>query len=125
MTRTTASQNVVQNVAQKNILKLPDIASENTSADEVSKIFGAVIEEDKAMKGWQTFSATVGWKQNGIWNTSNSVPPDPAPDGYFPTPLWLSGWHQSKDSKAKEFQAQYAALLAKIASCNINELRND
>ena len=94
---------------------------ENTSADEVSKIFGAVIEEDKAMKGWQTFSDRVGWRQNGTWIASNAVPSQPTvPDGHFPTPMWLAGWHQSKDSKAKEFQAQYAALLVKIASCNIN-----
>jgi hypothetical protein len=101
-------------------LKAPKIASENTSADEVSKIFGAVIEEDKAMKGWQTFSDRVGWRQNGTWIASNTVSPQIAPDGHFPTPLWLASWHQSKDPKAKEFQAQYAALLAKIASCNIN-----
>ena len=94
--------------------------SENTSADEVSKIFGAVIEEDKAMKGWQTFSDRVGWRQNGTWIASNAVLSQPVADGHFPTPMWLAGWHQSKDSKAKEFQAQYAALLAKIASCNIN-----
>ena len=100
--------------------KAPKIASENTSADEVSKIFGAVIEEDKAMKGWQTFSDRVGWRQNGTWIASNTAPPQTAPDGHFPTPLWLASWHQAKDSKAKEFQAQYAALLAKIASCNIN-----
>ena len=101
-------------------LKAPKIASENTSADEVSKIFGAVIEEDKAMKGWQTFSDRVGWRQNGTWIVSNASPQQISPDGHFPTPLWLASWHQSKDSKAKEFQAQYAALLAKIASCNIN-----
>ncbi len=100
--------------------KVAKIASENTSADEVSKIFGAVIEEDKAMKGWQTFSDQVGWRQNGTWIASNTAMPQTAPDGHFPTPLWLAGWHQAKDSKAKEFQAQYAALLAKIASCNIN-----
>jgi len=93
---------------------------ENTSADEVSKIFGAVIEEDKAMRGWQTFSDRVGWRQNGTWIASNAVPSQPIPDGHFPTPMWLAGWHQSKDSKAKEFQSQYAALLVKIASCNIN-----
>jgi chemotaxis protein histidine kinase CheA len=101
-------------------LKAPKIASENTSADEVSKIFGAVIEEDKAMKGWQTFSDQVGWRQNGTWIVSNTATPRTAPDGHFPTPLWLAGWHQAKDSKAKEFQAQYAALLAKIANCDIN-----
>jgi chemosensory pili system protein ChpA (sensor histidine kinase/response regulator) len=101
-------------------LKPPKIASENTSADEVSKIFGAVIEEDKAMKGWQTFSDRVGWRQNGTWIASSTVSPQTAPDGHFPTPMWLASWHQSKDTKAKEFQAQYAALLAKIASCNIN-----
>ncbi|WP_434685715.1 Hpt domain-containing protein [Pseudanabaena minima] len=100
--------------------KAANIASENTSADEVSKIFGAVIEEDKAMKGWQVFSDCVGWRQNGTWIASNATSPQTAPDGHFPTPLWLASWHQSKDSKAKEFQAQYAALLAKIASCNIN-----
>jgi chemotaxis protein histidine kinase CheA len=101
-------------------LKATKIASENTSADEVSKIFGAVIEEDKAMKGWQTFSDRVGWRQNGTWIASNTPTPATAPDGHFPAPLWLAGWHQAKDSKAKEFQAQYAALLAKIANCNIN-----
>ncbi len=94
-------------------------SSENSSADEVSKIFGAVIEEDKAMKGWQSFSDRVGWKQNGSWITSNTVASQTAPDGHFPTPLWLAAWHQSKDTKAKEFQAQYAGLLAKIASCNL------
>lgn len=93
---------------------------DNTSADEVSKIFGAVIEEDKAMKGWQTFSDRVGWRQNGTWIASNATSPQSPPEGHFPTPLWLAAWHQSKDSKAKEFQAQYAALLAKIANCNIN-----
>jgi chemotaxis protein histidine kinase CheA len=107
-------------VAPKAPPKAANIASENTSADEVSKIFGAVIEEDKAMKGWQTFSDRVGWRQNGTWITSNAVSSQTSPDGYFPTPLWLASWHQSKDSKAKEFQAQYAALLAKISSCNIN-----
>ncbi|MEA5487247.1 MULTISPECIES: Hpt domain-containing protein [Pseudanabaena] len=100
--------------------KAANIASENTSADEVSKIFGAVIEEDKAMKGWQVFSDCVGWRQNGTWIASNASSTQTAPEGHFPTPLWLASWHQSKDSKAKEFQAQYAALLAKIASCNIN-----
>ncbi|PZV12395.1 MAG: phosphotransferase [Pseudanabaena sp.] len=101
-------------------LKAPKIASENTSADEVSKIFGAVIEEDKAMKGWQTFSDQVGWRRNGAWIGSNTATPNTPPDGHFPTPLWLASWHQPKDTKAKEFQAQYATLLAKIASCNIN-----
>ncbi|MBD2187797.1 Hpt domain-containing protein [Pseudanabaena mucicola] len=94
--------------------------ADNTSADEVSKIFGAVIEEDKAMKGWQTFCDRIGWRHNGTWIASNAVPSDHEPDGHFPTPMWLAGWHQSKDSKAKEFQAQYASLLAKIANCNIN-----
>jgi chemosensory pili system protein ChpA (sensor histidine kinase/response regulator) len=92
----------------------------NTSADEVSKIFGAVIEEDKASKGWQGFSDRVGWRQGGTWIASNANYSQPAPDGHFPTPLWLAAWHQSKDSKAKELQAQYAALLAKISSCNLN-----
>jgi chemosensory pili system protein ChpA (sensor histidine kinase/response regulator) len=89
------------------------------SADEVSKIFGAVIEEDKAVKGWQAFSDRIGWRQNGTWIASNAVQTQPAPDGHFPTPLWLAAWHQSKDSKAKELQSQYASLLAKIASCDL------
>ena len=73
------------------------------------------------MKGWQTFSDRVGWRKNGTWiASSNAAASQSYPDGHFPTPLWLASWHQSKDSKAKEFQAQYAALLAKIASCNIN-----
>jgi chemosensory pili system protein ChpA (sensor histidine kinase/response regulator) len=91
----------------------------SSSSDEVSQIFGAVIEEDKAMKGWQTFSDRVGWRKNGIWIPSNATHSQNEADGHFPIPLWLAGWHQSKDSKAKEFQAQYAALLAKIASCNL------
>ena len=89
------------------------------SADEVSKIFGAVIEEDKAVKGWQSFSDRIGWRQNGTWVASNAVQAGSAPDGHFPTPLWLAAWHQSKDSKAKELQSQYASLLAKIASCDL------
>jgi chemotaxis protein histidine kinase CheA len=89
------------------------------SADEVSKIFGAVIEEDKAVKGWQSFSDRIGWRQNGTWVASNAVQSGSAPDGHFPTPLWLAAWHQSKDSKAKELQSQYASLLAKIASCDL------
>jgi hypothetical protein len=89
------------------------------SADEVSKIFGAVIEEDKAVKGWQSFSDRIGWRQNGTWIASNAVQTQTAPDGHFPTPLWLAAWHQSKDSKAKELQSQYASLLAKIASCDL------
>jgi chemosensory pili system protein ChpA (sensor histidine kinase/response regulator) len=92
----------------------------NTSADEVSKIFGAVIEEDKAMKGWQVFSDQVGWRQSGSWIASNATINN-APVGHFPTPLWLSSWHQSKDTKAKEFQSQYAAFLAKMSSCNLNQ----
>jgi len=93
----------------------------NRLSDEMSDIFGAVIEEDKAMKGWQTFSDQVGWRQNRTWIGSNSVyPQTPLPDGHFPTPLWLAAWHQSKDTKAKEFQSQYATLLAKIASCNLS-----
>ncbi|NUN64787.1 phosphotransferase [Pseudanabaena biceps] len=96
------------------------IASESTSADEVSKIFGAVIEEDKAMKGWQTFSDRVGWRNNGTWIPANATSSGNIPDGHFPTPLWLAAWHQSKDSKAKEFQSQYAAFLAKLSQCDIN-----
>ncbi|PZU97338.1 MAG: phosphotransferase [Pseudanabaena sp.] len=99
---------------------VPLMDSEGTSADEVSKIFGAVIEEDKAMKGWQIFSDRVGWRRNGTWISTNATYAGESPDGHFPTPIWLSAWHQSKDSKAKEFQAQYAAFLAKLASCNIN-----
>jgi chemosensory pili system protein ChpA (sensor histidine kinase/response regulator) len=94
-------------------------ATAGNSSDEVSKIFGAVIEEDKALKGWQTFSDRVGWRQNGAWIASASSPQN-VPDGHFPTPLWLAAWHQPKDTKAKEFQSQYAILLAKIASCNLN-----
>ena len=98
----------------------PSLAA-NSLSDEMSDIFGAVIEEDKAMKGWQTFSDQVGWRKNGTWIGSNSVHPQtPPPDGHFPTPLWLAAWHQSKDTKAKEFQSQYATLLAKIASCNLS-----
>jgi chemotaxis protein histidine kinase CheA len=114
------SKSPAPKTASSQTTKAANIASENTSADEVSKIFGAVIEEDKAMKGWQVFSDCVGWRQNGTWIASNATSPQTPPDGHFPTPLWLASWHQSKDSKAKEFQAQYAALLAKIASCNIN-----
>lgn len=114
------SKSSAPKTASSQTTKAANIASENTSADEVSKIFGAVIEEDKAMKGWQVFSDCVGWRQNGTWIASNATSPQTPPEGHFPTPLWLASWHQSKDSKAKEFQAQYAALLAKIASCNIN-----
>jgi chemotaxis protein histidine kinase CheA len=91
-----------------------------TSADEVSKIFGAVIKEDKAVKGWQSFSDRIGWRQNGTWISTNAIQSETAPDGHFPTPLWLAAWHQSKDSKAKELQSQYAGLLAKIASCDLS-----
>jgi chemosensory pili system protein ChpA (sensor histidine kinase/response regulator) len=102
----------------------PEVAADITgadisSADEVSKIFGAVIEEDKAMKGWQVFSDRVGWRQNGSWLTTNSAPVTDPPDGHFPTPMWLSGWHQAKDTKAKELQTQYTAFLAKISDCNL------
>ncbi len=90
-----------------------------SSSDELSKLLGAVIEEDKAMQGWQTFSDRVGWRQNGSWIASNTVQPQTPPDGHFPTPLWLSSWHQSKDTKAKEFQAQYLNFLAKLSSCNL------
>ncbi len=102
-----------------NALPVAVKATSNSLADEVSQIFGAVIEEDKAMKGWQTFSDRVGWRKNGTWIPSNATHAENEADGHFPTPLWLAGWHQSKDTKAKEFQAQYAALLAKIASCNL------
>lgn len=112
-TQTAFSQTAV-------VTKVAASSSDNTSADEVSKIFGAVIKEDKAMKGWQTFSDLVAWRQNGAWIASNTVPPQTTPDGHFPTPLWLAAWHQSKDMKARELQAQYAALLAKIASCNLS-----
>lgn len=122
-----ASVQLLQLVPENTAIKVDTTAANqfmddrsNTSADEVSKIFGAVIEEDKAMKGWQSFSDRVGWRQNGTWIATNAPLSASAPEGHFPTPLWLAGWHQSKDSKAKEFQAQYAAFLAKIASCNIN-----
>lgn len=118
------SQQLLQLIPADKSSKVPSTSPssssvESSSADEVSKIFGAVIEEDKAMKGWQTFSDRVGWRQNGSWIAANASPSQSGSDGHFPTPLWLAGWHQSKDSKAKEFQAQYAALLAKIASCNL------
>jgi chemotaxis protein histidine kinase CheA len=99
--------------------KVPVSAAPSTSADEVSNIFGAVIEEDKAMKGWQAFSDRVGWRQNGSWIPSNAVHSQNPPDGHFPTPLWLASWHQSKDAKAKEFQSQYLTFLAKLSSCNL------
>jgi chemosensory pili system protein ChpA (sensor histidine kinase/response regulator) len=121
-----ASRQLLQLIPENTAIKVDTTAANqfigsdsSGSSDEVSKIFGAVIEEDKAMKGWQTFSERTGWKKNGTWIASNAAPSTSAPDGHFPTPMWLSGWHQPKDSKAKEFQAQYAALLAKIANCNI------
>lgn len=94
-------------------------ASRNTSADEVSNIFGAVIEEDKALKAWQAFSDRVGWRKNGTWIASNQPHSQNPPDGHFPTPLWLASWHQSKDSKAQEFQSQYLTFLAKLSGCNL------
>ncbi len=99
--------------------KTPEAVTPTSSSDELSKLLGAVIEEDKAMQGWQTFSDRVGWRQNGSWIASNTVQPQTPPDGHFPTPLWLSSWHQSKDTKAKEFQAQYLNFLAKLSSCNL------
>jgi chemosensory pili system protein ChpA (sensor histidine kinase/response regulator) len=95
-------------------------SSQNTSADEVSNIFGAVIEQDKALKGWQAFSDRIGWRQNGTWiSPSNQATSPNPPDGHFPTPLWLASWHQSKDTKAQEFQSQYLTFLAKLSSCNL------
>lgn len=98
----------------------PSVTVKSTSSsDELSDLLGAVIEENKALQGWQTFSDRVGWRQNGSWITSNDFKSQTPPEGHFPTPLWLSSWHQSKDPKAKEFQAQYLTFLAKLSSCNL------
>ena len=101
---------------------VPDtsISTGSSAADDVSKLFEVVIEEGKAMRGWQTFSDQVGWRKNGTWIVTNAVSDQSAPNGHFPTPLWLASWHQPKDPKANDLRAEYTALLVKIASCNLS-----
>ena len=91
----------------------------SSPTDDLSKAFGAVIEEDKAMRGWQNFNDRVGWRKNGTWIATNATSDQAAPNGHFPTPLWLASWHQPKDPKAKDLQAEYTALLVKISNCNL------
>jgi len=100
----------------------PDTASSQVE-DEISTIFGAVIEaENKVSQSWQTFGDRVGWRKNGSWlRTANLNFSDSAIEGHFPAPVWLSAWDKSKDSNADELRNQYAAFIHKLSECDFSD----
>jgi chemotaxis protein histidine kinase CheA len=86
--------------------------------DDISSVFGAVVEEDRATEQWREFGDRIGWRVNGSWIRTASVKfSDTAPPGHLPAPLWLAAWDKSKDSNADEFRAQLEAFMLKLEDC--------
>lgn len=86
--------------------------------DDISSIFGAVVEEDRATEQWREFGDRIGWRANGSWIRTASVKySDTAPTGHLPAPLWLAAWDKSKDSNADEFRAQLEAFMLRLEDC--------
>jgi chemotaxis protein histidine kinase CheA len=93
----------------KALMPLPDTVSED---DEISGIFGEVIAENLVNAHWQTFVDRLQWRVNGklVAAANNSS----APEGHFPTPIWLSGWEQPNSN---ELRLQIDALMSRIEDC--------
>ncbi len=86
--------------------------------DDISSIFGAVVEEDRATEQWREFGDRLGWRVNGSWIRTAAVNYSvTAPSGHLPAPLWLAAWDKSKDSNADEFRAQLEAFMLKLEDC--------
>ncbi len=86
--------------------------------DDISSVFGAVVEENRATEQWREFGDRIGWRSNGSWIRTASVKySDTAPSGHMPAPLWLAAWDKSKDSNADEFREQLEAFMLKLKDC--------
>ncbi|AFY69942.1 Hpt protein [Thalassoporum mexicanum PCC 7367] len=100
----------------------PETVAASTSADDdISSIFGAVVEEDKATQSWKDFGDRLGWRTRGSWIRTADVAFDRnvAPEGHLPAPVWLAAWDKAKDSNADELRGQVEAFMAKLAECEI------
>jgi chemotaxis protein histidine kinase CheA len=76
--------------------------------------------EDKAAKQWQALGDRLGWRKQEAWQPTAALQfSDTAPEGHLPAPLWLTAWGTAQNSQGDELKAQYAALMAKLSSCNI------
>jgi chemotaxis protein histidine kinase CheA len=97
----------------------PMIASAS-SDDEISSIFGAVVEEDRATQSWKDFGDRLGWRTRGSWiRTADVAFNNAALEGHLPAPIWLGAWDKAKDSNADELREQVEAFMAKLAECGI------
>ncbi len=104
----------------KQLLPPEPVVTPTPADDDVSTIFGTIVEEDAALRQWKEFGDRIGWRANGMWLTTAKVNfSEAAPRGHLPAPLWLSAWDKPKDSNAEEFRQQLAALMAKLAECGV------
>jgi chemotaxis protein histidine kinase CheA len=113
------TQEIAVSSTLRELLPLQEsIAGFQQEEDDISSVFGAVVEEDRATEQWRVFGDRLGWRSNGSWIRTASVKfSDSAPSGHLPAPLWLSAWDKSKDSNADEFRAQLEAFLLKLEDC--------
>jgi chemotaxis protein histidine kinase CheA len=95
--------------------------SKQSSVDDLSLFFDAAPAiEDKTIKQWQTLGDRLGWRKQGSWvSTAAMQVSSAAPEGHFPAPIWLSGWESANRNHGEKLKAEYAAMMAKLTSCNI------
>jgi chemotaxis protein histidine kinase CheA len=102
----------------QSLLPPPDLVTALQQEDDISSVFGAIVEEDKSIEQWRQFGDRMGWRIDNAWIRTASVNFDrSAPAGHLPAPIWLSAWDKSKDSNADEFREQIHAFMQKLGEC--------
>jgi chemotaxis protein histidine kinase CheA len=114
-----AEQIAVSDLLRQLLPPEPMMASVSTD-DDISSIFGAVVEEDRTTQSWKDFGDRLGWRTRGSWiRTADVAFNNAALEGHLPAPIWLSAWDRAKDSNADELRSQVEAFMAKMAECEI------
>jgi chemosensory pili system protein ChpA (sensor histidine kinase/response regulator) len=102
----------------QSLLPPPDLVTALQQEDDISSVFGAIVEEDKSIEQWREFGDRLGWRIDNAWIRTAGVNFDrSAPVGHLPAPIWLSAWDKSKDSNADEFREQLRAFIQKLGDC--------
>jgi chemosensory pili system protein ChpA (sensor histidine kinase/response regulator) len=102
----------------RELMPPPEVLTTLQQEDDISSVFGAVVEEDRATEQWRKFGDRIGWRIDSSWIRTAGVNfSSAAPQGHLPAPLWLAAWDKSKDSNADEFRSQLEVFMQKLKEC--------
>ncbi|WP_019499958.1 Hpt domain-containing protein [Pseudanabaena sp. PCC 6802] len=112
------TEEIVVSSQLQSLLPPPDLVTALQQEDDISSVFGAIVEEDKSVEQWREFGDRVAWRIDNAWIRTAGINFDrSAPVGHLPAPIWLSAWDKSKDSNADEFREQLRAFMQKLGDC--------